>query len=142
MGGGMFYDVPPAGAGFNADQLHEATLRNIWNKLKDENPAVLQESREALKQQIKAAVAVANAKTKLAQALGTDGVKLALEALTKDAEAQIRLEEAAAAQARELAAIEAAKQRAEAPKPAAVAHEVAQAFAPASGANSRSNSKR
>jgi hypothetical protein len=105
----MFYDVPPTGSGFNADQLHEASLRNLWNKLKDENPALLQESREVMKQSIKAARASVDMKTRLAQTLGTDAVKLALEALTKDAEAVIRAEEATEAQAREAAAIEARK---------------------------------
>lgn len=107
--GGMFYDVPPTGSGFNADQLHEASLRNLWNKLKDENPSLLQESREVMKQSIKAARASVDMKARLAQALGTDGVRLALEALTRDAESALKLEEAAEQQARETAAIEARK---------------------------------
>ena len=114
----MFYDVPPTGSGFNADQLHEASLRSIWNKLKEENPALLQESREVMKRSIKAVHASVEMKTRLAQALGTDGVKLALEALTKDAEAALRIEEAAEVQAREHAAIEARKAAA-ADKPSA-----------------------
>lgn len=105
----MFYDVPPSGSGFNADQLHEATLRALWNKLKEEHPGVLQAGRDAALQQLKGERSMAALKTMLAKAVGTENVKLALDALARDAKAALQAEDAAAAQERERTAIEGAR---------------------------------
>lgn len=109
----MFYDIPPVGVGFNADQLHEASLRALWIKLRDESPALLQLARDTMLAHLKSERAMGALRIELNKALGTENLKLALDALNRDAVNELRTQDAAREQQRERDAVEAARTKAE-----------------------------
>lgn len=97
----MFLDIPPPGVGFNADDLHKASQRNVTRRLREELPELHGRGVRVLLAHRQATKELEALKRDLLKMLKPDGLKLAIEALSADVDAQLKAE--AAKQRMELA---------------------------------------
>lgn len=90
----MFLDIPPAGSGFNADDLYRASQRSVEKRLRDELPELRERAVHALLAHRQASKEFDAVKAEILKILKPDGLKLAMEVLGKLADEVTKVEAA------------------------------------------------